>query len=53
MTNEWLIRLNIDSAKLCLIIILNPLNTQYHIMDDNNLRILEKLNSINDIRCNI
>ena len=49
-SDEWLLRLNIDKCKTLSYYFKNPLlDTQYHIMDGNTTRILEKLNSINDL----
>jgi len=48
-SDEWLLRLNIDKCKSASYCLKHPIDTQYHIMDNNNIFPLEKVKSMADL----
>ena len=48
-SDEWLLRLNIDKCKMVSNYRKKSFDTQYHILHDDKINILEKLGSINDL----
>jgi len=49
LSDEWLLRLNIDKCNAVSYCLKTPLDAPYHIIDGNMSYNLEKLNSINDL----
>ena len=45
----WLLRLNIDKCKSASYCLKHPIDTQYHIMDNNKIFPLEKVKSMVDL----
>ena len=48
-SDEWLLRLNIDKCKSVSYCVKHPTDTSYHIMDRNQLFLLEKVKSMVDL----
>jgi len=48
-SDEWLLRLNIDKCKSASYCLKHPIDTQYHIMDNNKIFPLEKVKSMVDL----